>query len=138
MDNMVELKNIEIYEFCLLDKSTGNVSYTNTAPEFKGFTGLYFRDENTFFGLYPTEIGPVVFFKGREYKITRSLTISLARQGKNRVFRIEEYNIEINYTESPYIGFDEWSDEINVDLFYKIEQRYKNQDFCDRYTIKLD
>ena len=67
--------------------------------------------------------------------INKNLLISLIKNGKRRKFVIKDYNIEINYTESPYIGFDIWSDEIDVDLFYMIEQSYKNDDFYEMYTL---
>lgn len=43
-------------------------------------------------------------------------------------------NIE-KYRTSPYIGFDVWSDEEDVDLFYQIEQSYQNDDYYKRFTI---
>ena len=49
-------------------------------------------------------------------------------------FRIEEYNICIKYRTSPYIGFDVWSDQEDVDLFYQIEQSYKNDEYYKKFT----
>lgn len=43
-------------------------------------------------------------------------------------------NIE-KYRTSPYIEFDVWSDEEDVDLFYQIEQSYQNDDYYKRFTI---
>ena len=137
MDIFLELTNLEIpAECCTLETNTGNRIFYRGDKKTPGFTGLYFRDENNFFAIYPSESGPVIFFEGKEYEINKELAISLLKQGKNRKFKIEDYNIEIAYTESPYIGFDVWSDEIDVDLFFMIEQRYKEQEFYDRYTIR--
>ena len=130
-----ELANVEICEYCMLNLETCEITFSKNSVQ-EGFTGLYFRDENNFFAIYPSESGPVIFFEGKEYEINKELAISLLKQGKNRKFKIEDYNIEIAYTESPYIGFDVWSDEIDVDLFFMIEQRYKEQEFYDRYTIR--
>jgi len=95
---------------------------------------LYFKDENTFFALYPTENGPTMYYKGKEYPLKKDLHISLKKMGKQREFRIEEYNICIQYRTSPYIGFDVWSEEKDVDLFYQIEQSYKNDEYLKSFT----
>ena len=134
---MVELKNLEIYELCMLDEESGEMSFYKE-KKIKGYTGLYFKDENAFFGFYPSGGGIAIYYKGKKYPLTSELTISLTKQGKSRTFRIDDYNIEINYTESPYIGFDVWSDEIDVDLFYLISQRYKEQAFYDQYSAKTE
>jgi hypothetical protein len=60
----------------------------------------------------------------RKFPRKRYFTISLLKEGKNRRFKIVDYNIEVNYRESPYIGFDAWFDETDVDLFFMIEQNY--------------
>ena len=60
--------------------------------------------------------------------------ISLKKMGKQREFCIEEYHICIKYRTSPYIGFDVWSDEEDVDLFYQIEQSYKNDEYYKKFT----
>ena len=135
VQTMIELANLERYnEYCLLNMVTGEASFSNTS-ELSGFTGLYFRDDDTFFAIYPTASGPTAYYRDREYRITPELAISLEKDGKDRRFRIGEYGIEIDYRESPYIGFDAWSDEIDVDLFFMIEQRYREQGFYDRYTL---
>ena len=131
----VEVANIEIFnEYCVIDKESGEVVFSNTS-QVPGFTGLYFKDDSTFFAIYPTEHGPTVFFGGKEYAINEALTITLSKDGQSRTFRIDDYGIVISYLTSPYIGLDCWSDEIDVDLFFMIEQRYKNQDFYDQYTL---
>ena len=49
-------------------------------------------------------------------KVKKDLHIYLTKTEKSREFRIEEYNICIKYRTSPYVGFDVWSDEKDVDL----------------------
>ncbi|MCL2399166.1 MAG: hypothetical protein FWC91_05390 [Defluviitaleaceae bacterium] len=131
---MIELTNLEIAEYCSLDEVSGEKKFYKE-KKVEGFTGLYFRDENNFFAIYPSKNEPLMFFQGKNYKLTANLSISLLKQGKKRTFQIADYNIEINYTESPYIGLDVWSDEMDVDLFFLIAQRYKDKDFHDRYTL---
>ena len=134
MNNFVELKNLEIYEFCMLNKATGKMDFYKESGN-SDFTGLYFRDAVNFLGIYPTENGPKIYYKGKEYKVSPNLDISLRKNGKNRKFQINDYNIEIDYVQSPYISFDAWSDEIDVDLLFMIKQSYKNQDFYDKFTL---
>ncbi len=76
-----------------------------------------------------------LYFEGNEYKLRKDLHINLKKMGKHREFCIEEYNICIGYRTSPYIGFDVWSEEMDVDLFYQIEQSYKNDEYYKRFTI---
>lgn len=75
-----------------------------------------------------------MYYEGKEYPLMKDLHICLTKTGKSREFRIEEYNICIKYCTSPYIGFDVWSDEENVDLFYQIEQSYKNDEYYKKFT----
>lgn len=133
MDNSVELANVEVNEYCILNKETGEKKFSDRKND-RGFTGLYFRDELTFFAIYPTDIGPTIYYMGREYKISKDLSISLDKKGTCRKFSISEYNILIDYKESPYLGIDVWSEEIDVDIFYMIEQRYKTDEFYRQYT----
>lgn len=135
INSIIELSNVEIHEYCLLNLDTGDLTFTKTSRT-PGFTGLYFKDDNNFFAIYPSKNGPMIYFKGKEYGINKDLSISLFKQGKSRKFKISDYDIEIDYMESPYIGFDSWSDEIDVDLFFMIEQRYKDESFYERYTLK--
>jgi len=64
------------------------------------------------------------------------LHIDLKKTEKLREFHVEEYNICIKYRTSPYIGFDVWSTEEDVDLFYQIEQSYKNDEYYKKFTKK--
>ena len=103
----------------------------------EGFTGLYYRDDNSFFGIYPTENGPAIYFEGKEYEVNPELDIQYIRNGKDRKFRIINYGIEIDYPELCRLGWDifMWLDEDEVDLFCMIEQSYRKQEFYDQYTL---
>lgn len=133
-DTVIELSNIEIHEHCMLNKRTGEREYNKGKKQMPYFTGLYFKAENTFFALYPTENGPIMYYEGKEYPLKKDLHICLTKTEKSREFRIEEYNICIKYRTSPYIGFDVWSNEEDVDLFYQIEQSYKNDEYYKKFT----
>ena len=76
----------------------------------------------------------MIYYCGREYQLKRDLHISLIKMKDCRIFNIEEYNINIKYHTSPYIGFDVWSNEEDVDLFYQIEQSYKNDEYYKKFT----
>ena len=140
MDSSIELKNYGMSGYYILDISTGSTTFSKASryKEFPGFTGLYFKDDDTFFGFYPSTTGLKIYYEGKEYSLTPELNISLAKDGKNRTFRIEEYGIEIHYIESPYIGFDCWSNEIDVDLFFYIEQSYKDESFYEGGTLESE
>ncbi len=133
MDGQIELKNIEIGEYCMLDILTGDKLFYKKS-DIKEFTGLYFKDECTFFGIYPTERSPIMYYEGAEYPLKKKLHINLKKMGAWREFSIREYNIHIKYRTSKYIGFDVWSEEEDVDLFYQIEQNYKNDDYYKKFT----
>ena len=133
-EKIVELVNVEIYEFCALNIETGEREFIEKKASC--FSGLYFRSENIFFALYPTCKGPVIFYQGKEYALSKNLHISLIKEGKIRRFYIEEYNICIVYPTSKYLGFDVWSEEEDVDLFYKIEQSYKKDEFYRKFTVQ--
>ena len=75
--NIIELSNIEIYEHCILDVITGEKNFNKGKKKIKNFTGLYFRDECTFFGIYPTEHGPIMYYEGVEYSLNKKLHITL-------------------------------------------------------------
>lgn len=130
----VELRNIEIYLCCKLDLSTGERSYCNLSEKTKGFTGLYFEDDNNFFAIYPTKNGPIMYYDGKEYPLNKDLHIKVIKQGKLREFFIEEYDIDIEYHTSKYLDFDVWSTEMDVDLFYQIEQSYKDDEYYKKFT----
>ena len=133
MERKIELKNIEIGEYCMLNILTGGKLFYKQSY-IKEFTGLYFKDEKTFFALYPTENGPIMYYGDKEYQLRKDLHIKLKKMGDWREFHIEEYDIRIKYHSSPYIGFDVWSEEEDVDLFYQIEQSYKNDEYYKKYT----
>lgn len=134
--NLVELSNIEIFEHCILDKKSGKKKFHKKEKKSVGFTGVYFRDAETFFAIYPTLDGPIMYFEGAEYRLTPNLHIKLEEDASNeeRVFRIVEYDICIKYKTSPYIGFDVWSQEEDVDLFYQIKMNYQRQEYYKKFT----
>lgn len=136
MEKLIELTNLGgKHEYCILDKVSGEKSFSDT-KKITGFTGLYFKNDNHFFGVYPTVNGPIIYYEGKEYEVNPSLDIQLSKNGKFGKFEIIDYSIEIDYLESDRIGWDVWSDEIDVDLFFMLEQRYKKQEFYDQYTLK--
>ena len=133
MKEKIELKNIEICEYCLLDLLTGEKIFYKK-PKEKGFTGLYFYDKQNFFAIYPSNEGPMIYYCGRKYQLKKELHIKLNKMEDWREFYIEEYNINIKYRTSKYIGFDVWSKEEDVDLFYQIEQSYKDDEYYKKFT----
>jgi len=135
MSGIIELKNYEIFEFCSLNRKTGETNFYKGKKKVSGFTGLYYKNDSVFFAIYPSEKGPLIFYKNTEYKINKDLSINVLRQGSSRRFDIKEYGIKIDYSESLYTGFDSWSDEVDVDLFYMIEQNYSEPSFYEQYTI---
>lgn len=134
MIRILELKNMERNEYCELDLEGSRITFKDD-KKIPGYTGLYFRDSNHFFALYPTKSGPNIYYRGTEYAIHKDLTITLDKTDSLRRFKILEYNIEVEYLESPYIGMDVWSDEMDVDLFCFITQAYQTDDFYRRNTI---
>ncbi len=137
-DAIIELSNIEINEHCILNRITGEKKYNKDKKQIPYFTGFYFKDENTFFALYPTENGPIIYYKENEYPLKKDLHIYLNKKGKIRTFCIKEYDIYIEYKESQYIGFDVWSEEADVDLFFKITQCYRDDEFYKRFRRGLE
>lgn len=133
MTSQRELKNVEIGEYCTLDVSTGRKDFYKKS-KIQDFTGLYYRDKYNFFGIYPSYLGPIMYYQGKEYQLFPYLHITVKKMGDWRIFNIEEYNIHIRYRTSKYIGFDVWSQEEDVDLFYQIEQSYKKQEYYDKFT----
>lgn len=129
----IEIVNVEIYERCILNISTGEKYFSKNAI-LKEFTGSYHRDDKNFMALYPTTEGPVIYYGGIEYPIKKNLHIYVKKNGKDREFFINEYNIHICYKESEYLNWDVWSTEIDVDLYWKISQLYKNDGFYKKYT----
>lgn len=137
MEYLHKLTNLETHKYCLLNIKTGGMIFSNQKSNNK-FTGLYFKDEATFFAIYPTKLGPEIYYNENVYRIYPELTISLKKIGKDREFCIQEYNIIIRYKESFYIGTDIWSEEDDIDLFFIIKQRYKSNEFYKQYTITND
>lgn len=132
--SIIELSNIEIHEHCMLNIRTGEKEYNKGKKKISHFTGMYFKDKDTFFALYPTENGPIMYYEGKEYPLNKDLHIGLIKTENSREFSIQEYNICIKYRSSPYVGFDVWSNEEDVDLFYQIEQSYKKEEYYKKFT----
>lgn len=134
MNRTVELLNLEKFHCCKLNVSTGEKVFYKGSEKSKGFTGIYFIDDVTFFAIYPTENGPVMYYEGKEYALNKELHITFKKDGEKREFSIEEYNIKIHYCASPYIGFDVWSNEEDIDLFYQIAEFYQDEEYYRKYT----
>lgn len=79
MNDIVELINLEIYKCCKLNVSTGEKVFCEGSEKSEGFTGIYFMDDVTFFAIYPTENGPIMYYKGKEYPLTKDLHITLKK-----------------------------------------------------------
>jgi len=150
MDRLIELSHVEISEYCLLNLGNGSTTFYRGKKKIPSFTGFYYcENRETFLGstselpndgtkiiaLYPTPDGPRFYYEGKEYIIHPNLNIQLRKKGKKRKFKNKDYGIKIDYLESKWINWDSWSTEIDVDLFYMIEQLYKNQEFYDQYTL---
>ena len=145
MRKILELSNIEKpIEHCTLNVSTSDTTFYRGNKKVSGFTGFYHCEDHGFsippngtkiFALYPTKFGSVIYYEGREYEMNRNLNIKLVKKENKRVFFIRNYHIKVNYMESRYIGLDNWSDELDVDLFFMIEQSYKKDSFYKGYTL---
>lgn len=133
-EKLIELSNVEIFEYCILNIDSGKKSFYKEKQRIPLYTGAYFKDEKTFFALYPTKSGPMIYYKGKEYPIKKRLHITLHKKDKWRRFHIWEYGIHIKYCTSRYIGLDVWSTEMDVDLFYLIQQSYKTDSFYENYA----
>ena len=125
------LKNWERHEIAEFSRNAGVVRYCK--PQ-KKTVGFYFKQNENFLALYFAEdINEVVmFFKGDEYRLHDKLDISWHKHGKDRIFKVANYNIEIHYKESEFLDMDVWSTEIDVDLLFKIFSHYKDGNrICD-------
>ena len=78
----IELVNYERRELCELDTTTGRTRFYKGDKKREGFTGLYFNDDETFFAIYPTQKGPVMFFRGKEYELSKGQNITLEKRGR--------------------------------------------------------
>ena len=130
----VNLKNIEIFEFCKLnvleDKREFFDSYNNLLP----MKGFYYKCNDLFFALIGTKEGPCIYYSRNLYPINKELTIDIQEEGDSYLFTIAEYEISIDYLESKYVDFDSWSQREDVDLFYQIYKNYKNDSFYEKFT----
>ena len=133
MKRQIELMNMEIWEYCMLDVISSEKIFYKEKKD-NEFTGLYYKDESIFFAIYPTSNGPIMYYNQKEYPLKKDLHISLKKMGKWREFNIQEYNIHLRYRTSKYIGFDVWSEEEDVDLFYQIQQSYQKDEYYKKFT----
>ena len=85
MDNVYELANVEIHEYCALNVESGEKSFSKKKSN-PCFTGLYFKNGTTFLGLYRSSSGPKIYYDGKEYPVCKDLSISLTKVGKHRKF----------------------------------------------------
>lgn len=135
MKKSVELSSTEDGTCCRLNIISGEKTFFSW-KELKGTSeGFYYYDGTIFFALIESKEGPQMYYEGRLYPLSKELNIRISKMEENRTFVIEEYGICIQYVESKYIGFDVWSKEIDVDLFYMIEQLYKTEDFYKKFTV---
>ena len=130
----IELANIECTEYCLLDLKTGRTKFYKDQPTSEEFTGLYYKNEDLFFALFPTSEGPMIYYDKKCYPITRELNIQLTEGENCGEFIIPEYQIDIKYRYSRYLGFDDWSRKEDIDIFYILFSKYKNDSFYVQYT----
>ena len=135
MSNIVEIKNIEIFELCTLNIQTKEMIFHKKCTDYKKIRGFYFKDESTFFALYALGHRLIMYYEGKGYPLHKNLHINLAIKEPWRTFSIVEYDIYIKYRTSKYLGFDVWSEEEDVDLFYRIQKYYQDDDFYKKYTI---
>jgi hypothetical protein len=135
INNRILLSNVEIFEYCLLDRLTGKPEFFKDRPPGE-LNGLFFKNEKTFFALYWHENVPTIFYENREYILKKSLDINLLKKENSRAFEILDYGIEITYEKSPYVGFDAWSSEIDVDLFSKIAKSYQTDELYENRPQK--
>lgn len=80
----------------------------------------------------------MMYYRKMQYPLTPDLHIRVNKMDDLREFTIEEYGILIKYKTSPYIGFDVWAEEEDVDLFYQIEQNYKKEESLQRIVLCID
>lgn len=131
---IIELTNLERFEFCLLNVKTGEKKFYNNLQISNGLTGLFFYRNNIFFALLPTTKGPTIYFNNSLYSINDRLTIVCNDLGNKGLFIIYDYDISITYSYSEYLGFDAWSNKEDIDIFYYIFSKYKSKSFYDMYT----
>ncbi len=134
---VVELMNIEKYEFCILDLKLNKVTIVSQKSSTK-FTGLYYKNDECFFAIFPTSGGPYIYYNKKIYPITKELIIEYIDLENKGIFKIKDYNMEIKYNYSKYLDFDSWSQKEDIDIFYKIFSNYKMDSFYQLYSNEKD
>ena len=135
MIDSIELMNIEKYEFCVLNIKNGKIKIIPKKSN-SSFTGLYYHTKDCFFAIFTTINGPTIFFNNKTYIINRNLDIEYTDLCSKGIFKINDYNIMIEYNYSPYLNIDVWSSKKDIDIFYKIFTEYKSDDFYQKYKLK--
>lgn len=130
----IELTNVECVEYCLLDLETGHKEFYRNNALIDEFSGLFYKTDELFLGLFPTIEGPMLYYNSRIYPIYRDLIIELKEDDNSGEFRIVDYGIDIKYDYSKFLGFDVWSNKEDIDLFYIIYNKYKTDSFYRQYT----
>ena len=130
----IELTNIECLEYCLLDLKTGHKKFYRNNSLVDEFSGVFYKTDDLFVGLFPTIEGPVFYHNNNLYPIRRDLNIELVEGDNSGEFRIPEYEIDIKYDYSKFLGFDVWSNKEDVDIFFIIYSKYKTDSFYRQYT----
>lgn len=130
----VNLSNLEIFEFCRLNLQSGYKEFFNQYENMGEFSGFYYRDIKTFFALISTVYGPKMYYDGNFYELLPNLHIHIDSCDGINIFYVDEYGIKIPYYESKYEGIDVWSNRLDIDLFFQIEQSYKRRDYYKKFT----
>lgn len=130
----INLSNLEIYEFCRLNIESGQKDFGIQYENMGEISGFYYRDTQKFFALISVTQGLIIFYEGNLYDLTPDLHIHIDKRNGINIFYIDEYKIMIPYYESEYIDIDVWSTREDVDLFYQIEQSYKNPDYYKKFS----
>jgi len=134
---ILELVNCNLYESCNFDPEEGPIAFKKPS-DLSAVKGHYFKDDKSFLAIYATADGPMIYCDGKTFPLKKTLHIKLGRDGDERRFVIMEYGVYITY-QTPYDWFfqwDNWSDEKDVDLLYRIAVSYQDDAFYEWYTAK--
>lgn len=134
MIDSIELMNIEKYEFCVLNVKSCKIKKIAKKSN-SYFTGLYYQTNDCFFAIFPTVNGPTIFFDNKTYIISKDLDIEYTDLCSKGIFKINDYNIMIEYNYSPYLDIDSWSSKKDIDIFFKIFTEYKSDEFYQKYKL---
>lgn len=140
MNDIIILDDLEYWSrFCEFHQTNGEfrlfeIHYNGT--NYPKVNGHFFFNDIDFVALYSRN-NKVKLFYQKEFDIHKGLTIKLVKNDYNHsTFIIEDYNVEIHYEKSKFIGLDCWSQEDDVDLFYIITESYKKDIFYEEFNKK--